>query len=157
MKMRLLLIAILLIFVLGNVKAIVVTDKPELDAYALTKVVQSGKIQELKIAILNTAKHEWSERGTLEEEIAYNMSLNACNLTLKLESDKIDVLTERIRIPVLPANSQKVVSFRIAVPDNISGELKLNLTVEYERIRYVEVSGNVSGSYEVDTSTRGKV
>jgi len=147
---KVLLIVIFLTLAVGSTKAAIVIDEPELDAYALTKAVQAGKIQELKIVILNTAKHEWSVRGTLEEEIAYNMSLNAYNLTLELESDKIKVLTERVRIPILPANSQQIVSFQISVPHNISGEYTLTLKISYERIRYVGVTGNISESYEVD-------
>ncbi|AGK60511.1 hypothetical protein Asulf_00484 [Archaeoglobus sulfaticallidus PM70-1] len=147
---RILLFAVFLVLVVGSANAYLVSDEPKLDAHTLTKSVQAGKIQELKIVILNAAKHEWSERGTLEKEIAYNMSLNAYNLTLELESDEIKILTERVRIPVLPANSQQVVSFQISVPNNLSGEHTLTLRVNYERIRYVDVTGNLSGSYEVD-------
>jgi len=156
--MRRVFLAILfLILAVGSAKGVLVTDKPELDAYALNKVLQAGKRQELKVVVLNIAKHKWSERGTLEEEIAYNMSLNAYNLSLELSSDKLKVLTERVRIPLLPANSQQIVSFQISVPYNISGECTLKLKIRYDRIRYVEVTGNVSESYEVDYFYRKEV
>ncbi|ADC65920.1 conserved hypothetical protein [Ferroglobus placidus DSM 10642] len=79
---KILFVAIFLISIFGSANGVVVTDKPELDAYVLTKSLQAGEVQELKIVLLNVAKHEWAERGTLEEEIAYNMSLNAYNLTI---------------------------------------------------------------------------
>ena len=148
---KLIFIAILLILLLDGVSAAVTHDKPEIEAYVSSNLIPSGQVYPLQITVVNTAKYEWVERGEAEEEILYNISLNAYNVSIWLEgSDEIEVRSGIYRIPVLPSSGSQVLNFLISVPSKAAGKYILTLHVKYERIRAVEIYGNLSTSYEVD-------
>jgi len=148
---KLIFVAVLLILVLKNVNAAVTHDKPEIEAYVSSNLIPSGQVYPLQITLVNTAKYEWVERGEAEEEIAYNMTLNAYNVSVWLEgTNEIGVKSGIYRIPVLPSSGTRVLSFLISVPSDAAGKYTLTLHIKYERIRAVEIYGNLSTSYEVD-------
>lgn len=151
--LTLILTGVLLITALPELSyAVVVHDEPELDAYTVSKLVPAGRPFPLQIGITNTAKYDFVEAGTLEEEIAKNSTLNAYNLTLWLEgSEDIQVKSGRIRLPVLtPTLAPLVESFIISAPSTTkAGSYSLNLHISYERIRVVEIYGNITGSYDI--------
>jgi len=133
--------------------AVVVHDEPEINAYVVSKLVPAGQTYPLQIGIINTAKYDFVEAGTLEEEIAKNATLNAYNLTIWLEgNEKIQVKSGRIRLSILTPTltAPLIESFMVTVPSSTdAGKYPLNLHVSYERIRAVEVYGNISGSYDI--------
>ncbi len=148
MRGLLVVLAVLLLVTLPA-NAVIAHDEPEIDAYVTSSVVPAGQTYPMQIVVVNTAKHEWAERGSIEEELLFNVSLTAYNVTLWLEGDEgIDVKTGRIRIPVLPPAS-RTVTFLISVSPDAVGKHTLKLHVSYEKVRVIDVSGNISESYDV--------
>ncbi|AEA46469.1 COG1361 S-layer family protein [Archaeoglobus veneficus] len=159
MRSLLIVLAVLvttLVIILTPANAAVAHDEPEIDAYVTSSVVPAGQTYPLQVVVVNTAKHEWAERGSVEEELLFNASLTAYNVTLWLEGDEgIDVKTDRVRIPVLPSASfqpgyaSRTVTFLISVSPDAVGKHTLKLHVSYERARIIDVTGNISGIYDV--------
>jgi hypothetical protein len=141
---------IVVLFILLTTPVGAVYDEPQIDAYATSKLVPAGQTYPLNVVIVNTGKHKIAERGGMANEITYNVSLNAYNVTVWLEGDEnIDVKSGKVRIPVLPANAANTLTFLLSIPPNATGKHTLTLHVEYERVKFVDVTGNLSAQYEV--------
>jgi hypothetical protein len=125
-------------------------DKPQIDAYAINKLLPAGQTTQLQITIVNSARYKVVEKGDIEDELYHNVSLNAYNLSVWLEGDEIiKVKSGRIRVPILHPASERIITFVLYIPLNATGEHTLQLHVKYERVRFVSVSGNLSSNYEI--------
>ncbi|MCS7144242.1 MAG: hypothetical protein NZ879_04400 [Archaeoglobaceae archaeon] len=136
--MKILLFAFLLLLIPA------VLAQPELEAYSKTSYLIAGKLNEVKIVLVNLAKPEKLEFGSIEKELLYNGSLTAYNLEIRLESGDADVKTGKLYIPALPARNSVELSFLVAIPQNASGKSSFTLHVDYEKLCNVL---NQSGTY----------
>ncbi|MCS7130570.1 MAG: hypothetical protein NZ872_04040 [Archaeoglobaceae archaeon] len=132
----------------------IATAQPQLDAFPVTAYLTAGKVNELKITLVNLAKPEKIEFGSFEKELYYNASLNAYNFEIGLESDFAEVKTGKILIPLLPQGKSVELSFLVSVPQNISGKVTFRLYVNYEKLYEIK---NESGSYSYEYQSEFEV
>ncbi len=153
LKFKMVLAVFLMAVAVGTipqVSATVVNDEPEITATLTSNMVPAGQTYPLQVSVMNTAKYEWVERGTPEEEIAYNNSLKAYNVSIWLEGKELDVKSGKARIPMLSPGKVQNLNFLISVPAEAKGKYDMTLHVKYEKLRSVNVRGNISASYDVN-------
>ncbi|MEM2191960.1 MAG: hypothetical protein QW540_11100 [Archaeoglobaceae archaeon] len=140
--MKAILFALFLVFLAFEVVA-----QPELEAYSTTSHLSAGKMNELKVVLVNLAKPEEIGFGTIEKELFYNASLTAYNLEIRLESRDAEVKLGKIYIPALPPAKSVDLSFPVSIPQNASEKISFTLYVDYERLCNIL---NESGNYRYE-------